>query len=330
MVKYLIIRFSSIGDIVLTTPVIRHLKQEVEGAEVHYLTKKAYASLLEDNPYIDRVHAFDGDMRSCLRTLKEEGFDYIIDLHRNTRTAQIKVGLKRMDFSVKKLNALKWLYVNFHINRLPNIHMVDRNLETISSFIDEQDEGGLDFFIPEKEKMDIAGLAPEFSNGYVALAIGAQHETKKLPQESLIALCAKLRVPVIILGGPKDREAGASVINSLEGKLIVNGCGTYSIHQSASLVEQARVLITHDTGMMHIGAAFGKKIITIWGNTVPEFGMSPYRAHPLSVNFEVPGLKCRPCSKIGHQKCPKKHFKCMLDQDIDAVAEATERLFVQE
>lgn len=330
MVKYLIVRFSSIGDIVLTTPVIRHLKQEVDGAEVHYLTKKVYTSLLEDNPYIDRVHAFDGDMRSCLRTLKEVGFDYIIDLHRNTRTAQIKVGLKRMDFSVKKLNALKWLYVNFHINRLPNIHMVDRNLETISSFIDEQDEEGLDFFIPEKEKIDIAGLAPEFSNGYVALAIGAQHKTKKLPQESLIVLCEKLRVPVVILGGPEDRETGESLIKALDGKQIMNGCGTYSIHQSASLVQQARVLITHDTGMMHIGAAFGKKIITIWGNTIPEFGMSPYRAHPLSVNFEVSGLKCRPCSKIGHQKCPKKHFKCMLDQDLDAVAEATEKLFVQE
>ena len=112
MVKYLVIRFSSIGDIVLTTPVVRHLKQQVEGAEVHYLTKKTYASLLEANPYIDRVHAYDGNIRSCIRILKEESFDYIIDLHHNTRTAQIKVGLKRMDFSVKKLNALKWLYVN--------------------------------------------------------------------------------------------------------------------------------------------------------------------------------------------------------------------------
>jgi len=327
MVKYLVIRFSSIGDIVLTTPVVRHLKQQVEGAEVHYLTKKSYTSLLESNPYIDRVHAYDGNIRSCIRILKEESFDYIIDLHHNTRTAQIKVGLRRMDFSVKKLNALKWLCVNFHINKLPDIHMVDRNLETIKMFMDEQDEGGLDYFIPEKEKVDIASLPPEFTGGYLALAIGAQHETKKLPLESLIALCERLEVPVMILGGPEDREVGATVVKSLGNKPIVNGCGTYSIHQSASLVEQARVLITHDTGMMHIGAAFGKKIISIWGNTVPEFGMYPFRADPLSVNFEVPDLKCRPCSKIGHQKCPKKHFKCMLDQDLDAMAEAADRLF---
>jgi ADP-heptose:LPS heptosyltransferase len=78
---------------------------------------------------------------------------------------------------------------------------------------------------------------------------------------------------------------------------------------------------------MHIGAAFGKKIISIWGNTVPEFGMYPYRANPASIQFEVDGLKCRPCSKIGHQACPKKHFKCMLNQDLDGIALKAEGLF---
>ena len=327
MVKYLVIRFSSIGDIVLTTPVVRHLKKQVEDAEIHFLTKKSYASLLEANPYIDHVHAFDGDMGSCIRSLKKEGFDYVIDLHHNTRSAQIKARIKRMDFSVKKLNTLKWIYVNFHINKLPDIHMVDRNLDTISTFIDERDPEGLDYFIPEKERVDIAGLPPEFADGYLALAIGAQHETKKLPSESLVAVCEKLDVPVILLGGPEDREVGESIVKPLGKKTILNGCGAYSIHQSASLVEQARVLITHDTGMMHVGAAFGKKIIAIWGNTVPEFGMYPYRADPASMNFQVPGLKCRPCSKIGHKHCPKKHFKCMLDQDLDAVAAAAASLY---
>jgi heptosyltransferase-2 len=266
-------------------------------------------------------------MGTCIRNLKKEGFDYVIDLHHNTRTAQIKALIKRMDFSVKKLNTLKWIYVNFHINKLPDIHMVDRNLDTISTFIDEQDHEGLDYFIPEKERVDIAGLPPEFADGYLALAIGAQHETKKLPPASLVALCEKLDVPLIILGGPEDREVGENIVRALGKKTILNGCGAYSIHQSASLVEQARVLITHDTGMMHVGAAFGKKIIAIWGNTVPEFGMYPYRADPASVNFQVHGLKCRPCSKIGHKSCPKKHFKCMLDQDLDAVAAKAASLY---
>ncbi len=325
MVKFLVVRFSSIGDIVLTTPVVRHLKQQVEDAEVHYLTKPAYKSLLEANPYVDRIHAFDGDIKACIAKLREEGIDYVIDLHHNVRSARIKYGMKRIAFSVHKLNWLKWLYVSFKINRLPDRHMVDRNLDTIHSFIEEVDDGGLDYFIPEKNEVHIHSLPEPFRKGYVGLSIGAQHETKKLPVESLVKLCQKLDYPVVILGGPEDKQRGERLVSSLPGKKILNGCGSYSIHQSASLVRQAKVLITHDTGLMHIGAAFHKKIISVWGNTVPRFGMFPYRADASSVQFEVGALSCRPCSKIGYQKCPRKHFKCMLEQDLDGMA-STARL----
>jgi ADP-heptose:LPS heptosyltransferase len=125
---------------------------------------------------------------------------------------------------------------------------------------------------------------------------------------------------VILLGGPGERETGDAIVAGLPGKPVLNGCGVYSIHQSASLVKQCMVLITHDTGMMHAGAAFSKKIITVWGSTVPAFGMYPYRPGAGSVNFEVEGLSCRPCSKIGYQQCPRKHFKCMLEQDLDLIA----------
>ena len=320
MVKFLVVRFSSIGDIVLTTPVLRHLKQQVEDAEIHYLTKSAYKSLLEANPYVDRIHAFDGDIKACIALLRKEGIDYVIDLHHNVRSARIKYGMKRIAFSVHKLNWLKWLYVSLKINRLPDRHMVDRNLDTIRSFIDEVDDGGLDYFIPEKSEVHIHSLPEPFRKGYVGLSIGAQHETKKLPVESLVKLCEKLESPVVILGGPEDQERGERLVSSLPGKKILNGCGSYSIHQSASLVRQAKVLITHDTGLMHIGAAFHKKIISVWGNTVPRFGMYPFRADASSVQFEVGGLSCRPCSKIGYQKCPRKHFKCMLEQDLDEMA----------
>jgi len=148
MVKFLVVRFSSIGDIVLTTPVIRHLKQQVEDAEIHYLTKSAYTSLLEANPYVDRIHAFDGDIKACIAMLREEGIDYVIDLHHNVRSARIKYGLRRIAFSLDKLNWRKWLYVSFKIDRLPDRHIVDRNLDTIRSFIKKQYGGGLDYFIP--------------------------------------------------------------------------------------------------------------------------------------------------------------------------------------
>lgn len=327
MVKFLIVRFSSIGDIVLTTPVIRHLKQQVDGARIHYLTKTVYAPLLESNPHVDHVHWFDGDMKACISSLKQEGFDYVIDLHHNLRSARIKYALKRIDFSVHKLNRLKWLYVHFKIDRMPDRHMVDRNLDTIRTFIETRDDLGLEYYIPGESEISLLSLPPSFRTGYVGLSIGAQHETKKLPPESLIRICQNLDYPVIILGGPEDRALGADIVSALPGKKILNGCGTYSIHQSASLVRQARLLITHDTGLMHIGAAFRKKIISVWGNTVPRFGMYPYRTDPSSVQFEVVGLSCRPCSKIGYQKCPKKHFRCMLDQDLDGIAREAGRLW---
>ncbi len=327
MVKFLVVRLSSIGDIILTTPVVRHLKQQVEDAEIHYLTKSAYLPLLEANPYIDRIHPFDGDIKSCIDLLRSEGIDYVIDLHHNIRSARIKQGLKRIAFSVNKLNWEKWLYVTFKIDRMPNRHMVDRNLDTIKSFIEERDDKGLDYFIPEKDEVDTRSLPEAFRKGYMGLAIGAQHETKKLPVELLVKLCQKLEHPVVILGGPGDQEIGEALVNALPGKEILNGCGHYSIHQSASLVRQAKVLITHDTGLMHMGAAFQKKIISVWGNTVPQFGMLPYRADPSSVQFEVTGLSCRPCSKIGYQKCPKRHFKCMLKQDLDGITRTAHHLW---
>jgi ADP-heptose:LPS heptosyltransferase len=327
MVRFLVVRFSSIGDIILTTPVVRHLKQQVEDAEIHYLTKSDFAPLLKANPYIDRIHLFDGNMRITLDRLKKLEIDYVIDLHHNLRSLRIKTGLRRIAFSVHKLNWKKWLLVNFKIDRMPNRHMVDRNLDTINAFIEKRDEGGLDYFIPEEEEVDTRTLPPAFRDGYIGLSIGAQHETKKLPVDLLVKLCHSLEHPVIILGGPDDRETGETIVSSLPGNTIFNGCGKYSINESASLVRQARVLITHDTGLMHIGAAFQKKIISVWGNTLPLFGMFPYRPDPSSVQFEVNGLSCRPCSKIGYQKCPRGHFKCMVEQDLDGMTDAAHRLW---
>jgi ADP-heptose:LPS heptosyltransferase len=326
MVKFLVVRFSSIGDIVLTTPVVRHLKEQVDEAVIHYLTKKEFTGILEANPHVDRVHAYDGNMNECIRELREEGFDYIIDLHNNARSARIKFALKRMYFTVRKLNLRKWLLVNLRVNRLPDLHLVDRYLETIRVFISEQDEGGLDYFIPEAQEVPADSLPVAFRNGYIGLSIGARHETKKLPPGSLIELCRLIEFPIIILGGPGDTATGETIVEALPGKPVLNACGRYSIHQSASLVRQARLLITHDTGLMHIGAAFRKKVISIWGNTIPAFGMVPFRADPSSVIFEVKDLGCRPCSKIGYRQCPKKHFRCMLDQDLEGIAKTASRL----
>lgn len=326
LVRFLIIRFSSIGDIVLTTPVVRCLKEQIEDAEVHYLTKKSHASIVASNPYVDKVHVLDNNMPPLLKALKKESFDYIIDLHRNLRSARVKQSLRRLSFSFDKINWQKWLMVNFKIYKLTDKHIVDRYLETTALFDVKNDGKGLDYFIPRADHIELNQLPSLFSDGYIGFAIGAQHHTKKLPPEKIAALCRKIDLPVLLLGGKEDVET-AKRINEAVGDNVYNACGKYNLHQSASLVEQARCVISHDTGLMHIAAAFGKKIISIWGNTIPGFGMYPYRSHPASFMAQVQGLPCRPCSKIGHARCPKDHFRCMTWQDEDIIAGKARELF---
>ncbi len=313
-VKFLLIRFSSIGDIVLTTPVIRNLKQQTEGAEIHFLTKKKFEGVLEANPYLAKIHLLDNNFQSTIRELKAENFDYIIDLHRNLRSQRVKLALKRVSFSFSKLNLKKWLLVNLKINRLPEQHIVDRYLDTISVFIDAPDKKGLDYFIPS------ALNPPELPKSpYVVIVIGANHFTKQVPLEKLQTLCSSIHKPLILLGGPDDKDRAYSLAMMLSVEPL-NYTGQLNLNQSALIISQADWVITPDTGMMHIAAAFQRKIISVWGNTVPAFGMSPYRPHEASALFEVKGLKCRPCSKIGYSKCPRSHFNCMNLQDIDKMA----------
>ncbi|MEX0981860.1 MAG: glycosyltransferase family 9 protein [Bacteroidales bacterium] len=327
MVKFLVIRFSSIGDIVLTSPVVRGLHRQVDHSEVHFLTKPAYAELLRANPHISKIHVLSENHGETFAALKKEGFDYVIDLQNNIRSLLVKRSLKKMYFTVHKLNFKKWLLVNLHINRLPHKHIVDRYLKTVELFDVENDGDGLDYFIPEEKQVHLHTLPEAFQQGYIALGIGAKHNTKRLPPDRWSELAGMLQKPVVILGGPEDMANGEEIKKSLPEKTILNGCGKWSIHQSASIIQQANGIITHDTGMMHIAAAFKKKIITIWGNTVPRFGMYAYEPGAGSIDFEVNGLRCRPCSKLGKKRCPKKHFKCMMEQDTVTIAAAANRLF---
>jgi ADP-heptose:LPS heptosyltransferase len=320
IVKFLIIRFSSIGDIVLTTPVVRNLKQQCEGAEVHFLTKAQYSPILENNPYIDKIHTLDKSFNEMIYLLWIEHFHYVIDLHHNLRTARVKRRLHTVSFSFRKLNFEKWLMVNFKKNKLPNLHIVDRYMEKINYFIDDNDNKGLDFFIPEADEVKKETLPENFRSSYIAFAIGAQHATKRLPEEKIISICKKINQPIVLLGDANDKLVADKVAN-LVGENIYNACGMYNLNQSASLVKQARLVISHDTGLMHIAAAFKKQIISVWGNTIPEFGMYPYFPGEGSEIIEVKDLKCRPCSKIGFSKCPNKHFKCMMDIDEERIVE---------
>lgn len=314
--KILVIRFSSIGDIVLTTPVIRCLKQQVKGAEVHYITKKQFAPILEKNPFIDKAYSIDKNVTEVSSLLKKESYNLIIDLHHNLRSAQLKSILGKKSRSFSKLNVEKWLMVNLKINRLPGIHIVDRYFETVQSLGVKNDGKGLDYFIPAKDEVDIKTLPAEFQKGYIGFVIGAKFATKQLPKEKIASLIRKLDTPVILLGGKEDNEKALGIISSLPAsvsRLVYNACGIFNLNQSASLVRQAKKIITHDTGLMHIAAAFKKEMVSVWGSTIPEFGMYPYYGSSQIPNLksQIPNLSCRPCSKLGFTECPKGHFKCM-------------------
>ncbi|MEO6285099.1 MAG: glycosyltransferase family 9 protein [Dyadobacter sp.] len=314
-VKFLILRFSSIGDIVLTTPVVRCLKQQMPDAEIHYFTKSKFEFILKDNPYIDKVWLLEKNTSELLSILKKEKFNYIIDLHRNIRTLRIKLALGVPSFSFEKLNMQKFLLTQFKINYLPDVHIVDRCMDTLKSLGITNDNRGLDYFIPYKDNVELAWLPQSHQNGFVAYAIGGQHGTKKLPVLRMIELCRKINFPMVLLGGKEDFEAGEEVRKALGDTLILNSCGQYSFNQSASLIQKSLIVFSHDTGLMHVAAAFKKKVYSIWGNTVPTFGMYPYKTA-----FEIlenKNLECRPCSKIGYKECPKKHFKCMNDISFD-------------
>ncbi|HRH64851.1 MAG TPA: glycosyltransferase family 9 protein [Bacteroidia bacterium] len=332
MPKFLILRFSSIGDIVLTTPVIRCLKKQVPDAEVHYLTKRSFASVLLGNPYIDKLYFLENNFHEIVGQLRQEKYDAVIDLHHNQRSLRLKTTLGVKSYSFRKLNIEKWLLVNFHINKLPGIHIVDRYLETLTSFGVQNDGQGLDYFIrPEDEKI-LAGLPPVFHKQYLAFVIGAKHYTKQLPPEKIISICKRIDLPIVLLGGPEDMEKGAIIAGQL-GEKVFDATGKFALNESAAIVKHAVRIITHDTGLMHIAAAFRKDILSVWGNTVPEFGMYPYwgardgaqetgvgterqdSGGKSNIILEVKGLSCRPCSKIGFTRCPKGHFNCMLQQD---------------
>ena len=304
--KVLIIRLSSIGDIVLTTPVIRCIKRQVNEVEVHYLTKKAFEPLLAGNPYIDKIHFLNESLSRTISQLKLENFDHIIDLHHNLRTLIIKRRVGRPSSSFNKLNWQKWLLTNVGISRLPKKHIVDRYLETAEFLGVKNDGAGLDYFLIGN--YDLTLLLPPSHQSYIALVIGAQHATKRLPLARLIELCGLIKQPIVLLGGPDDMDRGEII--KAAGNQVFNGCGKFKLDQSAFLVKMAKSVITHDTGLMHIAAAFKKTVLSVWGNTVPEFGMYPYMAGK-SYIYEVQGLPCRPCSKIGYEKCPRGHFKCM-------------------
>lgn len=343
MKKILVIRFSSIGDIVLTTPVIRCLKNQLQDVEIHVLTKKKFSKLYKTNPYVSKVYEYDDSLKRNIQELRSENYDFIVDLQKNKRSVRVTRALDCPHASFPKLNFKKFLLSTFKINIMPDVHIVDRYFKAVEKLGVMNDNQGLDFFISEENNYDINLLPEEFQKGYHAFVIGGTYKTKILPAVKVAEVIMKIEEPVVLLGGPDDVERAEEILVrvnesirqqgnmlstdsqllSFSASQLLNLVGKINLEQSASLVRNAKSVLTNDTGLMHIAAAFHKNIVSVWGNTVPDLGMYPYlpkepeRCHIV----ECKGIKCRPCSKLGFKECPKKHFKCMMEIDVDRVVE---------
>jgi len=328
--KILIVRFSSIGDIVLTTPVIRCLKTQT-GCELHYLTFRRFSEVLEHNPYIDQLITIERSIREVIPQLKNIRYDLIVDLHRNIRTLGLRIGLRRPFVTFRKLNFRKYLLVNLRIDVMPDIHIVNRYMAAVKRLGVAYDGAGLDYFTGLKD-CDIAEKLPEnFRDGYIAIVIGGRYTTKIYPPELLSKVISMLNQQVVLMGGAEDRERGEAVKSETSSEIVFNACGLFSINESSALISNAGLVITNDTGLMHIAAAFRKPVISIWGNTVPSLGMYPFMPEDIahySIIVEMDDVPCRPCSKLGFAKCPRKHFDCMLKIDPKIVAQYASELHI--
>ncbi len=319
--KILVIRFSSIGDIVLTFPVIRCIKEQLPDCQLHYVTKSSFSELITASEYIDKTYFLNKSLSELTTELKEEKYDVVIDLHNNIRSRLLtkKLQTKKI-YRFPKLNFLKWMYVRLKINRMPEIHVVDRYFETVKSIGVINDRKNNEFFI--KKDLDIFSLFGIKQKKYLAVAIGAQFATKQIPENKLVEILSKTNLPLILLGGKMDELLAEQICKLLSQKTIINACGKFSLIESASILKQASTVLTNDTGLMHIASCFDVPIVSVWGNTTPSFGMFAYRPEKNGsiINHEVQGLSCRPCSKIGFKTCPKGHFKCMQLQDSTRIA----------
>jgi ADP-heptose:LPS heptosyltransferase len=323
--KILVIRFSSIGDIVLASPVLRCLKKQLAGAEVHFVTKTSFKIVTAANPYVDKFFYYDKELPPLIAELKKENYDYIVDLHNNFRSNKIKRALKKKSYTIDKLNVQKFLLTKLNIDVMPRVHITQRSLNTVAPLHVFDDGLGLDYFIPNEDIVKTDDIPASHYHGYIAIVIGANYFTKKLPVHKLQELCYKIDHPIILLGGKEDRATGEAVA-SLDPIKIYNACGKFNLNESADLVRQSKFVISHDTGLQYIACALQKPVLAIWGGTSPRLDVEPYygksfiqkQSFPIYENIFL-NLRCQPCSKYGTNTCPLEHFNCMEKQDIDAI-----------
>lgn len=305
--RVLIIRLSSLGDILLTTPFIRALKNFHPNLNIEFLLRQEYKDLLSGNPNISKLHLFtrnDFENLNLLNQLRKEHFDLIIDLQNNLRSGGIISKLHGVKIRFDKKSFQKLLLVKTKINLLRNaLPIAVRYANLIEGL--QLDDKGLDLFTDEQPSEEI-----RTAENLIGICPGARHFTKRWPAEYYSQLSRYLiqqGYNVVIFGGRIDKYICERI--KKEVPEAINLCNDDNILQTASDMKLCKAIVCNDSGLMHTASAAGTKVISIFGSSVKEFGFAPYNCK--SLILENNSLTCRPCSHIGRENCPEKHFACM-------------------
>lgn len=314
--KILIIRFSSLGDILLTTPLLRVLKKKYPQAEIDFLIKTNFIDAIKLNPNINNVISWqtENELELAIIKFKSTKYDFVIDLQNNFRSKKVISKIGKSNFSFKKPNVRKFLLVNFKLNLLKNEKTIpERYIEVIPEL--KIDKNGLELFLPK----EINGQLSD-AKSIIGLAPGAFHFTKRWPINFYAQIGNKFvenGFMVLILGGKSDRDICNQLNTAIKGS--INLSNNNKLFETAANMKKCKLVICNDSGLMHTATSVGIPVVSIFGSSVKEFGFSPFGVKNLVI--ENNNLSCRPCSHIGKASCKKKHFKCMNDLEPNLVYE---------
>ena len=333
MLRVLCVRFSSIGDVLLTTPLVRALHRRHPDAELYFVTKRAMAPLVMENPHLTQVVALEPGERitDLARRLRAVGPTHGLDLHGSLRSAALRLLVPSAwsGYSKRKLarTALISAKINIYGKHVP---VAERYFEAARGLDVQPDGGPPEFFLAPAARERVARWLAEPGGGglggldqqpFAALAPGAAHATKRWPIRHWRDLAERLRqlgYGLVALGGPADRELAGEL-----GPTVVNAAGEFTLQETGACLARAAVLVSGDTGVMHMATGVGTRVVALFGPTVEPFGFFPYASRAVVLERD---LTCRPCSAMGTERCPLGHHRCLEDILPDQVAAAVQRL----
>jgi len=328
VLRILLVRFSSIGDILLTTPLIRALRRRHPDAQLIYVTKRAMTPLVADNPHVSQVVALEPDeplaeLAGQLRGLQPT---HGLDLHGSLRSAALRllVHCRWSGYAKRKLARTVLVATKVDVYR-GHVPVAERYFEAARQLDVRPDGGPPEFFLGAAARERVTRWLGEhhLSDGapLAALAPGAAHATKRWPIPHWQALAERLRdagYRLVVLGGPDDRGAARQL-----GPLAESAAGEFTLQETGACLARAKVLVSGDTGVMHMATGVGTPVVALFGPTVEAFGFRPYQARATVLEQD---LSCRPCSTMGTARCPLGHHRCLVDLPPEQVAAAVERL----